>query len=96
MEQDRKPLVLVLGATGYVGGRLVPELIRSGFAVRCMTRTPEGLSGTAWARDVEVVDGDLSDPSSGMPRRGAIDRFVRRWMATSDRCSPMRGSVECS
>lgn len=55
--------VLVLGATGYVGGRLVPELLRSGFVVRCLTRTPQGLSGTAWAHDVEVVEGDLSDPS---------------------------------
>ena len=56
--------VLVLGATGYVGGRLVPELLQSGFVVRCLTRTPQGLSGTAWAHDVEVVDGDLSALSS--------------------------------
>jgi uncharacterized protein YbjT (DUF2867 family) len=56
--------VLVLGATGYVGGRLVPELLRSGFVVRCLTRTPQGLSGNTWAKDVEVVEGDLSDLST--------------------------------
>ncbi len=76
MDQDRKPLVLVLGATGYVGGRLVPELLRSGFDVRCMTRTPEGLSGTGWARDVDVVEGDLSDLSSVDEVFTGVDQVV--------------------
>ena len=75
MHEDRSR-VLVLGATGYVGGRLVPELIQSGFDVRCMTRTPQGLSGTAWARDVEVVDGDLSDLSSIGPAFDGVDQVV--------------------
>lgn len=56
--------VLVLGATGYVGGRLVPELIGAGYEVRCLTRTPLGLSGVPWATDVEIVEGDLSDARS--------------------------------
>jgi uncharacterized protein YbjT (DUF2867 family) len=76
MAKDSTPLVLVLGATGYVGGRLVPELIRSGFAVRCMTRTPEGLSGTEWAPDVEVVEGDLSVPSSIADVFTGVDQVV--------------------
>ena len=56
--------VLVLGATGYVGGRLVPELLAAGFDVRCLTRTPLGLGGVPWAPDVEIVEGDLSDAST--------------------------------
>ncbi len=76
MQQDRASRVLVLGATGYVGGRLVPELIRSGFDVRCMTRTPQGLSGTTWAREVEVVEGDLSDLSSIGPVFDGVDQVV--------------------
>ncbi|HEY5335584.1 MAG TPA: NAD-dependent epimerase/dehydratase family protein, partial [Mycobacteriales bacterium] len=32
--------VLVTGATGYIGGRLVPRLIEGGYAVRCFTRDP--------------------------------------------------------
>jgi uncharacterized protein YbjT (DUF2867 family) len=68
--------VLVLGATGYVGGRLVPELITSGFVVRCLTRTPQGLSGTGWAHDVEVVEGDLSDLSSVGAAFEGVDQVV--------------------
>jgi uncharacterized protein YbjT (DUF2867 family) len=76
MGSDRLPRVLVLGATGYVGGRLVPELIQAGFEVRCLTRTPEGLSGTEWAPDVEVVGGDLSDPSSIGDAFDGVDQVV--------------------
>jgi len=52
--------VLVTGATGYVGGRLVPELLRAGYAVRCLARTPEKLDGRPWRNQVDVVAGDLS------------------------------------
>ncbi|MEE9582964.1 MAG: NmrA family NAD(P)-binding protein, partial [Acidimicrobiia bacterium] len=38
--------VLVTGATGYIGGRLVPRLVDSGFDVRCMTRDPDQLALT--------------------------------------------------
>lgn len=68
--------ILVLGATGYVGGRLVPELLQAGFTVRCLTRTPQGLSGTAWADDVEVVEGDLSDLSSVSAAMDGVDQVV--------------------
>ena len=33
-----KSLVLVTGATGYIGGRLVPRLLRAGYRVRCLVR----------------------------------------------------------
>jgi uncharacterized protein YbjT (DUF2867 family) len=52
-------LALVLGASGYVGGRLVPRLLEQGYAVRCLARSPEKLAGNAWADDVEIVRGDL-------------------------------------
>ena len=68
--------MLVLGATGYVGGRLVPELLAAGFDVRCLTRTPAGLSGTEWAPDVEVVEGDLSDLSSIGTAFDDVDQIV--------------------
>ena len=68
--------MLVLGATGYVGGRLVPELIRSGRIVRCLTRTPGGFHGAEWADDVEVVEGDLSDVSSIGPAFEGVDQVV--------------------
>jgi uncharacterized protein YbjT (DUF2867 family) len=55
--------VLVIGATGYVGGRLVPRLRAAGYAVRCMARDPRKLEGRGWG-EVEVVRGDVLDPVS--------------------------------
>ena len=50
--------VLVTGASGYIGGRLVDALLASGVSVRAMSRDPERLSGLA-RRGVEVVSGDV-------------------------------------
>ncbi|MGW3103761.1 SDR family oxidoreductase [Streptomyces sp. NPDC001100] len=55
---------LVTGATGYVGGRLVPELLAEGHRVRCLARTPAKLRDHPWAADVEVVSGDVTDAAS--------------------------------
>jgi uncharacterized protein YbjT (DUF2867 family) len=52
---------LVTGATGYIGGRLVPELLAAGHRVRVMTRSPERLADRPWAAEVEVVRADASD-----------------------------------
>jgi uncharacterized protein YbjT (DUF2867 family) len=55
---------LVTGATGYIGGRLVPELLDAGFDVRCMSRTPKRLRDYPWASRVERVEADATDPDS--------------------------------
>ena len=52
---------LVTGATGYVGGRLVPELLAAGHRVRVMSRSPERLRDHPWAGDVEVARADAGD-----------------------------------
>lgn len=51
--------VLVTGATGFVGRRLVPTLVERGFRVRAMTRRPQDYSGQA-----EPVGGDVHDVDS--------------------------------
>ena len=61
--------VLVTGATGYIGGRLVPRLIGAGHDVRVLVRQPERLRDVPWAASVDVVAGDLGD-------RAAVDRAM--------------------
>jgi uncharacterized protein YbjT (DUF2867 family) len=57
-----RPLTcLVTGATGYIGGRLVPELLAAGHRVRVMTRSPERLRDHPWADRVETVRADAAD-----------------------------------
>jgi uncharacterized protein YbjT (DUF2867 family) len=65
--------ILVTGATGYVGGRLVPELLARGHAVRCMVRDPARLQGRSWAGHVEIVRGDVLEPASLAPVLAGIE-----------------------
>jgi uncharacterized protein YbjT (DUF2867 family) len=51
--------VLVTGATGYVGGRLVPRLLEAGYTVRVLARDPRRLQGRPWLEHVEVAQGDV-------------------------------------
>ena len=56
-------LVLVTGASGYVGGRLVPALEARGERVRCLARNPRYLAGR-FSPATEIVRGDVLDPDS--------------------------------
>jgi uncharacterized protein YbjT (DUF2867 family) len=58
-----KPLILLTGATGYVGGRLLKLLERENLPVRCIARRPEFLRGRV-STGTEVVAGDLLDADS--------------------------------
>ncbi|KQY55998.1 NAD(P)-dependent oxidoreductase [Aeromicrobium sp. Root495] len=52
---------LVTGATGYIGGRLVPRLLESGHTVRVLVRDEAKTRAHAWSDDVEVSVGDATD-----------------------------------
>lgn len=56
-----KQHILLTGATGYVGGRLAPHLIKAGHIVRCLVRDPERLRGRSWLNQVDVFAGDVLD-----------------------------------
>jgi len=63
-ERSMRPSVIaVTGASGYVGGRLVPALLGAGYSVRCIAREPRKLDERSWRSHpaVSVVRGDLSD-----------------------------------
>ena len=64
MNDILKPLILVTGATGYVGGRLTPMLLTEGFRVRVLVRSASKLNGTSWENEVDVLEGDAFDTTS--------------------------------
>ena len=58
--------VLVAGATGYVGGRLVPHLLAQGYRVRAFTRSEGKVRSRPWGRheNLEIALGDMHDLES--------------------------------
>lgn len=56
--------ILVTGATGYIGGRLVPRLLERGYTVRVLVRDEGRIAGRPWFHLVEIAVGDLLDPDS--------------------------------
>ncbi|MFG0283313.1 MAG: SDR family oxidoreductase [Phycisphaerales bacterium JB039] len=53
--------IFLTGASGYIGGRLAPRLLRRGYRVRCLARSPEKLADRPWAANnrVEIAAGDV-------------------------------------
>lgn len=63
----------MLGATGYVGGRLVPRLLAEGHEVRCLARDPRKLRDVPWADQVEIAAGDVLDEAGLAAACAGID-----------------------
>jgi uncharacterized protein YbjT (DUF2867 family) len=60
-------IILVTGATGYIGGRLAPRLLEAGYQVRVLVRERGRLPDQVWSEQVEVVQGDVLDTASLAP-----------------------------
>ncbi len=56
--------ILVAGASGYVGSRLVPRLLKAGHEVRALARHDSSLDQQPWRARVEAVIGDVLDRTS--------------------------------
>ncbi len=69
---EGKKRILLTGATGYVGGRLLRALESAGHSVRCLARRPELLSQRV-DPETEVVRGDCLDPPSLEPAMAGIE-----------------------
>jgi uncharacterized protein YbjT (DUF2867 family) len=67
-----KPRILLTGATGYVGGRLLKALEGNGYRVRCLARRPEFLRARA-STETEVVQGDVLDKDSLTPALAGVN-----------------------
>lgn len=65
--------VLVTGATGYVGGRLVPKLLEKDHEVTVVVRNAARLSDVPWRDQVTVVEGDLADKKTVDKATKSID-----------------------
>ena len=67
---NSSPLILLTGASGYVGGRLLHLLEAGGYRVRCLARRPEVLKSKV-GPSTEVVAGDvLNGPSLDLALQG--------------------------
>ena len=64
-----QPIILLTGGSGYVGGRLIPSLERSGMSLRCLSRNPDRIRPKMQAAS-EVVPGDVLD-------RVSLDRALQ-------------------
>ncbi|MGW0517355.1 NmrA family NAD(P)-binding protein [Crossiella sp. NPDC003009] len=83
-------IVVVAGATGNIGGKVLAELLRRGHRVRGLTRNPERARLPAGA---EVAVGDLADPASLRPAlAGASALFLLTFDAATG--APLRSGPE--
>lgn len=73
MPLPERQRILVTGATGYVGGRLIPLILASGYRVRVLVRDADRLVGRAWRDQVEVAVGDVLDPATLPPALDGVD-----------------------
>ncbi|MGY1822607.1 SDR family oxidoreductase [Geodermatophilus sp. SYSU D00079] len=73
MAETAAKTCLVTGATGYIGGRLVPELLAAGHRVRVMTRSPERLRDHPWAGRVAVARADAGDAEAVAAACAGVD-----------------------
>src|SRR3954447_22875752 len=64
MSPPERQRVLMTGATGYVGGRLIPLLLARGYRVRVLVRDSDRLAGRSWRDQIEVAVGDVLDPAT--------------------------------
>jgi uncharacterized protein YbjT (DUF2867 family)/tryptophan-rich sensory protein len=64
---------LVTGASGYIGGQLVPRLLDTGWKVRVLTRRPASLDDRPWIDRVEVVEGDVSSEDEMRAALSGVD-----------------------
>lgn len=67
-----RKLILVTGATGYVGGQLIPRLLENGYEVRALVRDPAKLDAFAWRERVQIAVADVLKPETLAPALAGV------------------------
>ena len=100
MTDYAKRRVLVTGATGYIGSRLVPELLERGFMVRVLTRNRSKVASRAWVDRVEgrkvITRSRLVDRAGGCCAEGEglfVVLDAERFGALADHAAETFGKV---
>ncbi len=73
MDINKSKKILVTGASGYVGGRLVSKLLKKGYSVRVLIRNPERIKDKLWYNKVDVFKGNVLDQDSLVGALSGID-----------------------
>jgi uncharacterized protein YbjT (DUF2867 family)/tryptophan-rich sensory protein len=71
--RDTGRTALVTGASGYIGGQVVPRLLDEGWTVRVLTRHRSSLDGRPWRDRVEVAEGDVSSATDMRKALSGVD-----------------------
>src|SRR6266581_3379543 len=78
-------MILITGATGYIGRHLVARLVAQGEHPRCLVRDTKRAAGSMPAADVELVQGETTDPASLAAAVRGVDTIVHAAFLTADR-----------
>ena len=74
VRDGQKQRILVTGATGYIGGRLIPRLLEAGHSVRVLVRDASRIDGRSWRQSVEVAVGDILDREALASALAGVDQ----------------------
>jgi uncharacterized protein YbjT (DUF2867 family) len=77
-------MLLITGATGYIGRHLVSRLIQEGERPRCLVRDPKRAAALLSTSQVELVQGDTTDADSLRAAMQGVDTVVHAAFITAD------------
>lgn len=89
-------MLLITGATGYIGQHLVQQLTQQGERPRCLVRTPEKARRLFSADQVEIVAGDTTQPETLPAAMQGIDTVIHAAFLTADRKQGPGNSYEAT